>query len=113
MSTLRVSLGSLFFLCFLRYPFVLLLAWASLNVCIGSSLASFNGNNLDMLLIFPLLCLLAVLPWKEIRKRMPGLIWLGFVSALGAYGDWPFAARYQSIFNPLADYGWPRLVLVF
>lgn len=77
-STLRISVGSLLVLCFLRYPFGLLLAWASLNVCVGSSLAGFNGNNLDMLLIFPLFCLFAILPWKEIIRRMPGLIWLAF-----------------------------------
>lgn len=75
--TLRAGIGLLFLLCFLRYPFVLLLSWASFNVCIGSSLAIFNGNNLDMVLIIPLLCLLAFLPWKEIIGRMPALLWLG------------------------------------
>lgn len=76
LATLRVSFGFFVLLCFLRYPFVLLLAWASINVCIGSSLAIFNGNNLDIMLIFPLLCLFAVFPWKEIIGRLPAFVWL-------------------------------------
>jgi murein biosynthesis integral membrane protein MurJ len=75
--TLRVSVGMLVALCFLRYPFFLLLTWASINVCFGSSLALFNGNNLDMVLTFPLLLLLGFLPWKRILRLLPGLIWLG------------------------------------
>lgn len=74
--TLRICLGLSLLLSSLRYPFVLLLAWASLDVCIGSSLAFFNGNNLDLLLILPLLCLLPILPWKRIIRRMPSLCWL-------------------------------------
>lgn len=74
--TLRAGIGALLVLCFLRYPFILVLIWASFNVCIGSSLALFNGNNLDTLLILPLLGLLVVLPWKEMIRRMPGVVWL-------------------------------------
>jgi murein biosynthesis integral membrane protein MurJ len=75
LATLRVASGMLVVLFFLRYPYILLLAWASINVCIGSTLTLFNGNNLDMALIIPLLLLLLFLPWKELFQRMPGLIW--------------------------------------
>lgn len=74
--TLRISFGLSLLLCLIRYPFVLLLAWATINVCLGSSLALFNGNNLDMLLILPILFILPFLPWKEIIKRAPGSLWL-------------------------------------
>ncbi|HEY0754893.1 MAG TPA: O-antigen ligase family protein [Ktedonobacteraceae bacterium] len=68
--TLSIGIGLLLLLCFLRYPFGLLLAWASINVCIGSFLPFFNGNHLDRMLIFPVLCLLPVLPWKEVSRRV-------------------------------------------
>ncbi len=73
---LRASLGMLLILCFLRRPYLILLAWASVNVCIGSSLAVFNGNNLDLALIAPLLLLLCSFPWQELVRRVPGLPWL-------------------------------------
>ncbi|HXR64851.1 MAG TPA: O-antigen ligase family protein [Ktedonobacteraceae bacterium] len=79
--TLRIGLGSLLLLCFLRYPFALLVAWASITIGIGSSLAVFNGNNLDTMLILPLLGLLVFLPWKEIIRRMPSLIWVALYLA--------------------------------
>jgi O-antigen ligase len=75
-GTLQVSAGGLLVLCFLRYPFVLLLAWASLDVGIGSSLVMLNGNHLDLVLLLPLLCLLPALPWREMSGRVPGLRWL-------------------------------------
>lgn len=76
LSTLRASLAALLILCFLRNPYLLVLAWASVNVCIGSSLALFNGNNLDLVLIAPLLLLLCALPWRELVWRVPCLSWL-------------------------------------
>lgn len=85
LATLRVTSGMLVVLFFLRYPYILLLAWASVNVCIGSTVTLFNGNNLDMALIIPLLLLLLFLPWRELFRRAPGLIWqalyLGWVLA--------------------------------
>lgn len=92
---LRLSIGSLLLLSFLRYPFVLLLAWASLTVGIGSSLSIFNGNNLDMVLILPLCCLLLFLPWKRVLSRMPGLLWwaLYLVWVLLGIGLSPLAPR--------------------
>lgn len=73
--TLRITVGLLLILCLLRYPYILLLALASINVGIGSSLALFNGNNLDLVLILPLLCwLLVQFQWRMVQ-RMPGLGW--------------------------------------
>ena len=95
LMTLRIGIGLLLLQCLLRYPFVLLLAWASLNVCLGSSLSAFNGTNLDMVLILPLLCVLTFLPWKEIIGRMPGLIWLALYLGwvLAGIGLSPLATR--------------------
>ena len=76
LATLRVTSGMLVIVCLLRYPYMLLLAWASLNVCIGSSLALFNGNNIDMALIVPSLLLLGFIPWKQVLQRLPGLLLL-------------------------------------
>ncbi|MGH2480397.1 MAG: murein biosynthesis integral membrane protein MurJ, partial [Ktedonobacteraceae bacterium] len=73
--TLRLTVGTLLMLCLLRYPYVLLLALASVNIGIGSSLALFNGNSLDFLLLMPLLLLLCLLPWRKITGRIPGLVW--------------------------------------
>jgi len=76
LMTLRVTVGLLLILCLLRYPYVLLLLWASVNVGIGSSLGLLNGNNLDTLLSIPLLLCLFVLPWRELAGRVPGLGWM-------------------------------------
>lgn len=81
LTTVRVSLAILLILGSLRHPYLLLLAWASVNVCIGSSLTLFNGNNLDLVLIAPLLLLFCSLPWKELVRRVPGLPWLGLYFA--------------------------------
>src|SRR5579885_3685610 len=81
LTTVRVSLAILLILGSLRHPYLLLLAWASVNVCIGSSLTFFNGNNLDLVLIAPLLLLFCSLPWKELVRRVPGLPWLGLYFA--------------------------------
>ena len=74
--SLRVIVGIGLFLCLIRYPYLLLLAFASVNVCIGSSLALFNGNNLDLLLIVSLLLVLMICPWRELCRRVPGLFWM-------------------------------------
>ena len=95
LATLRVVSGLLVVFFFLRYPFLLLLAWASVNVCVGSSLALFNGNNFDMVLIIPLLLLLLFVPWRELFRRMPGLIWqaLSLVWVLAGIGLSPLDTR--------------------
>ena len=76
LAALRISVGALLLISFLRYPFMLLLAWASLDICIGSTIPGFNGNNLDILLVLPLLSLLVFFPWRQSFRQMPGFIWL-------------------------------------
>lgn len=73
--TLRIVLGILMVICLLRYPGVLLLALASVNVGIGSSLALWNGNNLDLVLVLPLLLWFGVVLRRGAIWRTPGLIW--------------------------------------
>ncbi len=73
--TLRVTGGSLLVLCLLRYPYVLLLALASINLGIGSSLPLMNGNHLDVVLFVPMLLWLCFLPWRKLAGRVPGLVW--------------------------------------
>jgi O-antigen ligase len=78
-STMRIACGSVIILVLLRYQYALLLAWACINVFIGSSLPFFNGNNLLSGLTFPTLLLLFLLPTKEAFKRMPALpFWLAY-----------------------------------
>ncbi len=71
--TLRISLGSVIVLLFLRYRYALLLTWATINVFIGSPLPFFNGNNLDTGLTVPTLLLLTTLARSAIFRRMPSL----------------------------------------
>lgn len=78
LATLRLTAGALLVLCLLRFPYLLLLALASLNMGIGSTLPFFNGNNLDLLLILPLLLWSGFLPWRWIVRHVPGLVWQAF-----------------------------------
>ena len=74
--TLRAAFGSIIVLAFLRYPYVLLIAWVTIGVFIGSRLPLFNGNNLDTGLIVPTLLLAVTRPIKPTFKRMPALAYL-------------------------------------
>lgn len=74
--TLRISLGLALVLAFLRYRYALLLAWAILDVFIGSSFPLFNGNNLDTGLTISTLLVLTQLPVKRILKDVPFLFLL-------------------------------------
>ena len=77
MFTVRIAFGSLAILALLRYQYLLVLAWASINVFIGSALPLFNGNNLLSGLTLPTLLLLFYVPTKEALQRMPALaFWL-------------------------------------
>src|SRR6266571_1145161 len=71
--TLRAAFGSLIVLAFLRYRYALLIAWAMIDVFIGSTLQIFNGNNFDTALTAPTLLLMAYMPIKQTFKRMPAL----------------------------------------
>jgi murein biosynthesis integral membrane protein MurJ len=83
--TLRATFGLLVILTFLRYPYVLLVAWVTINAFVGSTVQIFNGNNLDTVLSIPLLLLLGCMPMKQTFKSMPALALL-FIFAL-----WVFA----------------------
>lgn len=74
--TLQITTGSLLIICLLRYPYVLLLALASINLGIGSSLTLLNGNHLDVVLFVPLLLWLCFVSWSEVAGRVPGLVWM-------------------------------------
>ena len=76
LSTLRGVFGSIVILALLRYPYVLLIAWAMLDVFFGSTLQIFSGNHLDTALIVPTLLLAASMPIKQTFKRMPALAYL-------------------------------------
>src|SRR5437588_525726 len=71
--TLRISLGSLVMLAFLRYRYALLITWMLFDVFIGSTLSIFNGNNFDTALTVPTLLLMAVVPIAPAFKRLPAL----------------------------------------
>jgi murein biosynthesis integral membrane protein MurJ len=74
--TLRISLGSLILLAFLRYRYALVIAWVMVDVFIGSTLQIFNGNNFDTGLTVPTLLLMTCMPVKQTFQRMPALFFL-------------------------------------
>ena len=76
LMTLRIAFGSLLILAFLRYQYTLLLAWATINVFIGSALPFFNGNNLLSGFTLPTCLLLFYFPVKEALQRMVSLRFL-------------------------------------
>jgi len=71
-----IAIGSIFALIFLRYPYMLLLAWALINPFIGSNISIFNGNHLLSALTIPTLLLMFAMPLKETFKRVPVLAFL-------------------------------------
>ena len=74
--TLRVAFGSLIMLAFLRYRYVLLIAWALINAFIGSSVPFLTGNNFLTGLTVPTLLLMVYVPIRQTFKRMPALAFL-------------------------------------
>jgi len=114
--TLRIAFGSIIILAFLRYRYALLIAWAVINVFIGSKLPLFNGGNLLTGLTAPTLLLLFDLPIKQAFKRMPGL------SIFFAYIFWVFisiaispitASLFLTNWTSLLDYGSVALLVLF
>jgi putative peptidoglycan lipid II flippase len=73
---LRIALGSLIVLAFLRYRYALLLTWVAVNALIGSTIPFFNGNNFLSGLTVPTLLLMFVMPVKQSLKHMPALAFL-------------------------------------
>ena len=84
--TLRAAFGSLVILAFLRYRYVLLIAWALINAFIGSSVPFLTGNNFLTGLTVPTLLLMVCVPIRQTFKRMPALTFLLF------YLLWVFAS---------------------
>jgi murein biosynthesis integral membrane protein MurJ len=114
--TLRIAFGSIIILAFLRYRYALLIAWAVINVFIGSKLPLFNGGNLLTGLTAPTLLLLFDLPIKQAFKRMPGL------SIFFAYIFWVFISiaispitisLFLTNWTSLLDYGSVALITLF
>ncbi len=93
---LRVALGSLLVLAFLRYRYTLLLTWVLANAFIGSTVAFFNGNNFLTALTVPTLLLLCLLPTGWAMQRMPALV--PFLALL----LWMLASCWRSDLTPLA-----------
>jgi murein biosynthesis integral membrane protein MurJ len=68
--TVRIALGSIIIMAFLRYRYILLIVWVLLNAFIGSNLPFFSGQNFLSGLTLPTLLLLFLQPTKEAFKRM-------------------------------------------
>src|SRR3989440_2594065 len=83
--TLRISLGSVAILAFLRYRYALLITWILLDVFISSTLTIFTGNNFDTALTVPTLLLMTRVPISLAFKRLPAL------AMLLLYLSWVFA----------------------
>src|SRR5258708_20840321 len=83
---LRIALGPLVILTFLRYRYLLLITWVLINAFIGSNLQIFNGSNFLSALTIPTLLLMCFFPLKQTFKRMPALAFL-FIYLL-----WVFAS---------------------
>jgi murein biosynthesis integral membrane protein MurJ len=74
--TLRIALGSVIIVALLRYRYLLLIAWVTLDAFIGSTLPFFNGNHFDTGLTVPTLLLMLYLPVRLAFKRMSVLFFL-------------------------------------
>lgn len=72
----RVSLGSVFVVVLLRYPYALLISWVMIDAFIGSSLQIFQGNNFETGLTVPTLLLMTCMPLKQTFRRVPALAFL-------------------------------------
>lgn len=73
--TLRIALGSIFMLIFLRYRYSLLIVWLLTPPIIGIFPVLAN-NNVQTILTVPTLLLLTRLPVKQAFRRMPALYFL-------------------------------------
>ncbi len=87
----RYAFGIIVVFALIRYPYILLIGWACINVFIGSTLPLFNGANLLSGLTLPTLLLLFYLPTKQAFKRMPGIgfLFLYFIWILLSAGFSP------------------------
>ena len=107
--TLRAAVGVLIVLAFLRYRYVLLIAWVMVDVFIGSTLAFFNGINLNTGLTLPTLLLMTLLPITQSFKRMPALallllylVWAFAGIGISPIGAGPFLTEWTLILDCVA-----------
>jgi len=73
---LLIAVGSVLVLILFRYRYILLIAWALIDVFIGSTVSFFQGNHLDTALTVPTVLLMACMPVGQSFKRLPALAFL-------------------------------------
>jgi putative peptidoglycan lipid II flippase len=107
--TLRISLGPLILLAFLRYRYALVIAWAMVDVFIGSTLQLFNGNKFDTALTVPTLLLMTCMPIKQTFQRMPALfilllylLWVLFGIRISPLGTGSFLTQWTLMLDCVA-----------
>jgi murein biosynthesis integral membrane protein MurJ len=107
--TLRVALGSLVLLAFLRYRYALVISWVMLDVFIGSTLRIFNGNNFDSGLTAATLLLMTYMPIKQTLKLLPALavllfylVWVLLGIGKSPFGTGPFLTQWTLILDFVA-----------
>ncbi len=107
--TLHAALGSLIILAFLRYPYILLIAWALITAFIGSGLPIVSGSNFLTGLTVPTLLLMVCMPVRSTFKRMPALaflllnlLWVFVSIGISAPGLGPFLTLWVTYLDYLA-----------
>jgi len=105
--TLRAALGSVVIITLLRYPFILLIAWAFMNAL--NAMPIFRGSNLLIGLAIPTLLLMTYLPIKDTFKRVPALgffcvylLWVFASIGISAIGVSTFLTQWILLLNSAA-----------
>lgn len=107
--TLHAALGSLIILAFLRYRYMLLIAWVMITAFIGSGLPIFSGSNFLTGLTVPTLLLIVCMPVRSTFKHMPALaflllylLWVFVGIGISATGLGPFLTLWVTFLDYLA-----------
>ncbi len=111
----RYTFGIVVVFALIRYPYILLIGWACINVFIGSNLPLFNGANLLSGLTLPTLLLLFYLPTKLAFKRMPGIgfLFLYFIWILLSAGFSPMTGyEFTVVWSTLMDFVGAAVLMV-
>ena len=102
----RYTFGIVVVFALIRYPYILLIGWACVNVFIGSTLPLFNGANLLSGLTLPTLLLLFYVPTKQAFKRMPGLgflflyfIWILLSAGFSPITGYEFTVQWSTLMD--------------
>ncbi len=105
--TLRAALGSIVIVTLLRYPYVLLIAWAFMNAL--NAMPIFRGSNLLIGLTIPTLLLMTFLPIKHTFRRLPALgffclylLWVFASIGISAIGVGAFLTQWILLLNSAA-----------